>query len=258
MPRLIRDLDLLIGICLAVIVAVLGVSGIVSTSLISAATLLVLALTVSVFFRVREQLQRVEESAGRQRAQLQSIQALVATETRPSNVFRYDYPDLGPSIEDAAEIWVIAGGSLRTTVGSYLHQFQHAIERGAVVRLVCPDPTNRSLMEQLCTSQATAFGDIVDGVSSQLRLAQRLVAQGGTCEIRVAGFLPSLGIVKIVPRAGSALLFVKLLPFSYVSGGAPVCLLNPEDGKLYEILESVLSRTWDVCPSVAAPLPLPR
>lgn len=246
--RVIRDLDLIVGIGLAVTVAVLGTVGVVQPGVLSAATLFVLALLVAIFFRVREQLRRVEVAARGSQEELQSLAAVAARPTSPSDVFRYEYPDLGTAIETAREVWVVAGGSLRTSVGSYLHQFQQAVDRGAVIRLVCPDPTDDMLMEQLALSQRVRRVDAADNTRSQLALASRLGTGGGDCVVKVAPFLPTLGLVKVVGRDGGNEMYVKLLPFSYVSGAAPVCVVTPgRDNKLYEILDSVLSRTWESC-----------
>lgn len=249
--QLVRDLDLLVGVCLAISLAVLGIFGTVSAAIVSATTLVVLALLLTIFFRVREQLGQVNEVSDRHTETLNSIAALVNKKPHASDIIRLDYPDLGPLIETASEIWIIAGTSLRTTVGSYLHQFQLAVDHGATVRLMCPDSKMPDLMAQASRIQGVPVDDIVTSIDSQLQLAKRLAGAGRRCEIRLADFLPNMGLVKIVRPGTPAIIYVKMLPFSYISGAAPVLEVSSvHDEKVYKIFESVISGTWQECHSI--------
>jgi hypothetical protein len=246
--KLVRDLDLLVGVCLAISLAVLGIFGTVSATIVSATTLVVLALLLTIFFRVREQLGRVDAGSDRHTETLDSIAALINKKPRAGDVIRLDYPDLGPFVETASEIWIVAGGSLRTTVGSYLHQFQLAVDNGAAVRLMCPNPKKLDLMAQVALTQGVSVDDVVSNIDSQLKLSKRLTLTGGRCEIRLADFLPTMGLVKLVRPGTPATIYVKMLPFSYISGAAPVlAVTSAHDEKLYTIFESVISRTWQEC-----------
>jgi hypothetical protein len=144
--RVLSELDLLIGGGLAVVVAILDVMGRASSTQVSAAILALLALLISLLWKSREGVRSVRDVVNAQSHALQGLAARLDGETAASQIFRFDYPDLSDMIEQSSEVLVVAAGSLRTTVGSYFRQFQSAASNGASIRLVCPDPTKRTLM----------------------------------------------------------------------------------------------------------------
>lgn len=244
MRKLVADLDVAIGVLLAVALAVLGSVGVVGSTVVGAATLLVLALVLTIFFRSREQIAHVAEVQERHTSVLTSLRLSIDTTPHATDVVRFDYPDFAAMIEASSEIWVVAGTSLRTTVGSYLHQFAMAVEGGCKAKLMCPDPSDAPLMNQAAESQGVPVADVASGISTQLGLASRLQAKG-ECEVRLLSHLPSAGVVKFVRPGHPSTIFVKILPFSYVSGAAPVLEIDSVyDERLFKVFDSVISRTW--------------
>lgn len=251
--RILQIADLVVGLLLASTVAVLSALSVAKQEVVSAVILALLALILSVFFRLRNTLEEIDRESTRRGELLDNLAARFDGSTGASTSFRLDYPDFSESIDLASEVFVIAGGSLRTSVGSYLYQFRSAVKRGAHVRLCCPDPEDKGLMQQLALKQGVKPENATSGVRTNLELAFRLgshaivdAASGSNLEVRVTSHLPASGMFYIKSSEGDEELWVKILPHSFESGAAPAFRLDPKlDPIVFPILMESANALWD-------------
>ena len=249
--RIFDEIDLIVGLALAVVVAVLGAVGIANQRVVSSVILALIALLITLFVRMRLALRRTNDVEQRQSALLSQLSEALEGQYNASRIFRLDYPDLTSYIESASEILVVAGGSLRTSVGAYLYQFQNALQRGVKVRLICPNPADRRLISQLAAVNMTSPADTAANIKSNLTLSIRLRSSAihdDDLQVRVTSILPSTGIIYVAGSAKGSdhTLLVKLLPFGYSSGAAPVFILNSlRDNEIFKIIHGGAEAIWD-------------
>jgi hypothetical protein len=244
--RIGDEIDVLAGLLIALVVAVLALVGIASTHVVFASVLVVLALLLSLFFRLRPALARLAKQTDLNTASLLRL----SEDPSPSEVFGLGYPDLSTTLAEAGDILVVAGGSLRTTVGSHYHAFDAALKRGARVRLLCPDPSDRKCMAQLAAAQGQAAAEIRSGITVNITLAKRLrgsAVSDDAFELRTIGCTPPFGVVVAQGKHDAVdSMLVKLLPYQYNAGPAPVMNLSSErDRDLFGILRYSAEALWD-------------
>lgn len=247
---ILRNADLGVGLLLAVVVAVLSALSVAQPEVVSAVVLALLALVLSVFFRLRKTLADIELDAQQRAVALQGIVAQLAGDVGASASFRLDYPDLADELAQADEILVIAGGSLRTSVGSYRYQFETAARRGAKIQLCCPDPDSDELMSQLAVKQNSPIGDTRSAVTSSLTIARRVAAQAANSsnfEIRLCSQISGVGLIYLKGgREAGERIYVKILPHSFESGAAPVFRLDPlRDPIVFPVMLESGRATWN-------------
>lgn len=242
----VLELDVTIAVLLALVVGILSVAGVGDTKLSIAAVLFLIAVQSTVLVRLRLDLR---EATTARRALESALADLADAVSRSGSSLCLDYPDFSKEIRRALEIHVVAGASLRTTVGAFLRKMESAVGRGTTMKLMCPDPRKTGLMRQLATIQGRKVNDVTAGIKSNLNLAARLRKEvnKSTVGIRVCSFLPSLGLVLFDSRPTEpAIMYVKLLPFGQTSGYAPVLrLTSHEDSEPFEILAESIRVTWD-------------
>jgi hypothetical protein len=246
--RRLQDADAAVGVVLAAVIASLSVFGVVESPVTSAVILALLALLLTLFLRLRPAIRALDGAAVRQSERLRSLEDFLAGGVPTSSAFRYGYPDLQEDLGTAKAVLVVAGGSLRTTVGSFYHEFAAALERGASIRLLCPDPSDRTVMSLLASVQRSSSKDTADNVRASLRLAVRLksLPAAGTLEIRTLRSLPSHGSIYIDAVDGHESLFVKLLTYGHSSGATPVFRLDrSRDSSMFALMLATTHAMWD-------------
>src|SRR5688572_11777837 len=230
--RFLRDADLFIGVALAGGVAVLSVAGKANSALVFAVVLALLALQLTLFLRLRPLVTELRRSSQKQDATLRKLERVLKGRFPASSAFRFEYPDFKRDLKRADRVLVIAAGSLHTTVRRFRQEFVSALQRGAEIRLLCPDPADARAMELLAANEGTSPEVMSHTVEANLRIATRLrsaASRPGSLTIKTTPNLPRLGMVHIAKR-GDALdaesLLVKLLPYGPDVGTAPVFRLE--------------------------------
>jgi len=248
--QILRNSDLLIGLVLAALVAALSALGVAKQQLIESAILALLALILSVFFRLRMTISKINAEADQRSVLLENLAQQLAGRRSVSADFLLEYPDLSHLIESAQEILIVAGGTFRTTIGSYRNQFRTALQRGAKVHACCPDPDSPALIEQLAASQRISIESTRSAIQGNLEIALKLCdlpsSRGGGIEVRTLPHLPTTGFIYFrIGEPSSQQLWVKILPYSFDSGAAPVFFLDPLlDPLIFPSLLEAATTTW--------------
>lgn len=252
--RTMEDLDLMIGIALTGVVATLGVIGWAGTDLILAVTLAALALILTLFLRLRANLRELDAGNKGQRALLQHVADHLDGHAPIDGLFNSDYPDLTKLIVAADEIFVVAGATLRTSVGAYYYPFRNAVERGVHIRLLCPDPSDDVLMKVLSGRTFKSAVEVQKEIAQNLELSMGLASQGGPesrLEIKVVNFPPYFGSLYFrstgtTDESAEETLIVKVLPYGYTRGVAPVLKLDPRGGDwVFDTLRLSSENLWN-------------
>jgi hypothetical protein len=244
------NIDLIIGIGLSAIIAVLGIIGIASPALLSAAVLAVLALQLGVVTHLRGQLNTYAKLSREQQPVLRQLNQWLAGQGSVSSVYRYDYPDISPEIAQAAAIDILAGLTLKTSIGVFATAIEAALHGGAKIRVICPNPENLHLMEAAAIASAhrNSGSAAADDVRLNLLLAKTLKdanAQAlGSLELRVIDTLPGVGLIRIQGPADSHL-YWKVMLIGAAWGGYPVfCLSEVVDERLCDDLKRSFETAW--------------
>lgn len=249
--RLLRNADIAVGILLAAVLAVLSALNVANQSIISAVVLAMLALVVSLFFPLRSTLSTISAEAEEQARILERLSGELSGEFHTSKVFQSDYPDLAHDIEICIEIFVVAGGTLSTSVGRWQYQFRSAAMRGARIRFLCPDPSNEDLMTRLAISRRSNAIATTNDVQAHLELALQIQQEDAKSrvEVRTVQHLPTFGAIQIKSLGKDAypeeVILVKLLPFAHYQGATPVFKLEGvRDRQLQLIIKESMEELW--------------
>jgi len=248
--QVLENLDLITGITLSVIIACLGVTGIVSPQLLSAAVLAVLALQLGVVAKLRGQLQTYASLSRDQAPVLKQLHEWLSGRGSVSAAYRHDYPDISSEIEQATAIDILAGLSLKTSVAVFATAIEAAMRRGAKIRVVCPNPENVPLMQAATVASAhrSASSEAADDVRLHLRLTLNIrdlsIETAGELQIHVVDTLPGVGLIRVEGAEGSHI-YVKMMLIGAAWGGYPVlCLSENIDEGLCSDLRQAFEVTW--------------
>ena len=245
-----ENIDLLTGITLSVVIAILGIIGTISSQWLSAAVLAVLALQLGVVAKLRGQLYINANLSRDQAPVLRQLHEWLTGRGSVASVYRHDYPDVSSEIEDATAIDILAGLSLKTTIAVFSAAIETALRGGAKIRVVCPNPDNAPLMEAatLASAHRKTGSEAADDVRVYLRLAKNLkdlsVNTNGDLQIRLVDTLPGVGILRIQGSTGTHI-YVKMMLIGAAWGQYPVfCLSENIDEGLCEDLKRTFDATW--------------
>lgn len=247
--RLIRrdDLDLLGGVLLALVVAALGAFGVVARDVVLAAVLASLGLLVGVVSSLRRNLSEFEARRESESGTLRRLEAILTDGSIASHAFAFDFPDLRPLIAESNDVLIIAGLSLKTTVGAYYSDLSSAASRGATIRLACPDPDSEALMSQgaLASGYRSTGDEAARDVRANIDLAIHLRDSHTSVELGLLKALPSMGLIQLRRAEGPDVLLVKLLPFEGKAGRYPVFRVRFDvDEELFKVLSASAESTW--------------
>jgi len=205
-------------VALSTLVAVLSGLGLAGGKLATSVSIALLGLIGALLLR-QEANRDARSPSG------EAIADAVAARLRAQDKeLRFEYPDLRAALSEAAQIDVVAGLSLSTTVGQYLGDLRAAASRGVMIRLVCPDPSCDEVVAlSLARSvQRTRPEHVTHDVVLHLDYALSLRAVNPEIYIGTVRALPAFGIVRIVSTEGAGQLFVKLMSFKVGAGQFPV------------------------------------
>ena len=222
-----------------------------SSQWLSGAVLAVLALQLSVVARLRGQLRSYAKLASDQSPLLRQLHEWLRGKGSVTSVYRHDYPDVSSEIEDATAIDILAGLSLKTTVAVFSTAIEAALQQGARIRIVCPNPNNSPLMEAAVVASAhrRTGSEAADDVRMHLKLAKNLQSSAkgamGDMEIRVVDTLPGVGILRI-QGSNNTHVYVKMMLIGAAWGGYPVFSLSEDiDENLCADLKRAFEVAWN-------------
>lgn len=248
------DLDLMAGVVLAAILATLGAIGVVADEVVQAAVLATLGLLVGAVGALRRSLSTFETRRKSEVATLSRLEVLLTDGSIASRSFVFDFPDLRPLLAESSEVLVIAGLSLKTTVGSYYSDLGAAAARGATIRIACPDPDIDALMRQaaLASGYRSSSDEAARDVRTNLDLALHLRGSYDTVEVGTLDVLPTMGFIRFRSSTEPEALLIKLLPFNEMAGRYPVFKLRSDvDNELFQVLSASADKTWQAAHVVA-------
>jgi Domain of unknown function (DUF5919) len=241
--RLVTDeyLDLYTLAVIALVVAVLGILGIADIKTLAAAILLLLA--VLAYSQVRSR---------RHIAQIVSAQR-----AGPLSAFRREFPDDLNNRRATASCLLLIGLSMtRTVQGGSLTELRLLLRAGGKIRVLLLDPTNDELVR--AASDQRPQGITPDRLRRRIQgtldeLTDLKAGSGGDLEIRVASFIPPMGINAIDPDSDNGVIVLQHYEHRPDGEAAPIFCLTPADRLWYARFAAEAKRIWED----GTPWPLP-
>lgn len=218
----------------ALIFTFLGATGISNTQVVSSVILALLAALALSQIRSRRQLLDIAK----------------AQRSDPLSLLKSNFPDgLGGVRATASSMTLIGIAKFRTVQGGARTELRQMLDSGGTLRVLLVDPRNEELLKAV--SVHTPHSPFSPG-----RLRQRIEATldeltelhattKGNVEIRVASFLPTMGIDAINAETKHG--FIVLQHFEYRPNGeaGPIIQLNMSDGYWYYHFLSEVNRMWE-------------
>ena len=230
--RIVSDeyLDLYILAGAALTFTVLGFVGVADIKVLASATIALLAVLAY--------------------SQIQSRRhvADIAKDYRsdPLSIFQTEFPDdLDKRRVSASNILLIGMSLGRTVRGGWLRQI---LRSGGKIRVLVLDPTNellvRAASEHKLHSLTTAR--LTQRIQTTLdELAEVEDAADGNVEVRVASFIPHIGIDAYDINAPEGIIVVQHYEHKPVGESAPIFTLKPTDGAWYKHFAAEAERMWE-------------
>jgi hypothetical protein len=231
--RIVTDeyLDLYVLGVSALTFTILGVAGFADVKVLASVTLALLA--VLAFSQIRSR-RHIADIAGAQRSE-------------PLAFFRTDFPDELESMRGSASSLLLIGVSMtRTVQAGSMTGLKQMLRSGGKVRVLVLDPTEEVLVR--------AAGDrrphgTVEWLKRRIEFTlEELVnlreATSGDVEIRVARFVPSMGINVIDVGSADGLIVLQHYEHRPVGEPAPILTLGPGEGFWYEHFTAEAERLW--------------
>lgn len=232
--RIISDeyLDLYILATAALSFTVLGALGVVDIKVLASVILALLAVLAYSQIRSRR---HVADIAKAQRSD-------------PLSIFRAEFPeDLGRRRASASSLLLIGLSMTRTVQSGSLVELRQILKSGGKIRVLVMDPTNDALIR--AASEHRPQGITADRLKRRIEgtldeLGNLRDATSGELEIRVASFIPQMGINAIDVTSSDGLIVLQHYEHRPTSESAPIFSLRPADGFWYEHFVAESERLW--------------
>lgn len=218
--RIVTDehLDLYILAAAAIVVAALGVLGIADVKTLASVTLALLAVLAYSQIRSRR---HVAEIAKAQRSD-------------PLSIFRATFPEDLISRRAAASSSLLIGLTMtRTVQAGSLIDMRQTLRSGGKIRILLVDPTDDELVAAIAMHGPHGInpGQVrrrIQGTLDELTDLQN--STGGNLEIRVASFIPPMGLNVIDADTADGLIVAQHYEHRPTAEAAPIFCLKPADG----------------------------
>ena len=232
--RAISDeyLDLYILGVAALTFTILGFVGVADVKALASVTLALLAVLAYSQIRTRR---HVAEIARAQRSD-------------PLSVFETKFPDdLEGRRGSASSILLIGLSMTRTVQGGSLTVLRQMLTSGGKIRVLVVDPTDDALVRAASAHRPQGTADrLKRRIEATLKeLADLRDATGGDVEIRVASFVPPMGINAIDVGSPDGLIVLQHYEHRPAREPAPIITMRPADGSWYQHFASEAERLWD-------------
>jgi hypothetical protein len=232
--RIVSDeyLDLYILAVAALTFTILGFVGVADTKVLASVTLALLAILAYSQIRSRR---HVSDIVAGQRSD-------------PLSIFQVGFPgELEARRGSASSLLLIGMTMTRTVQVASLTVLRQMLRSGGKIRVLLVDPTDDALISAASKHSehgitADRFRRRVEGTLEELAVLQD--ATNGDLEIRVASFIPHMGINAIDVENPDGLIVLQHYEHRSVGESAPIFSLKPADGFWYEHFAAEAERLW--------------
>lgn len=225
------DLYVLAGTALAF--TVLGVTGVSDAAVLSSVILAMLAFLALSQIRSRRQLLDITTAQGRD----------------PLSLLRSGFPDELISLRGTAASLTLIGISMaRTIQGGSRAELRQLLTAGGTIQVLVVDPDNDELLKAASVQRPH------DPTPERLRkrieatldeLTELRESTQGRVEIRVASFVPTMGINILNGDARNGLMVLQHHEHRPAGEAAPIIALKASDGLWYQHFLAEAGRMWD-------------
>jgi Domain of unknown function (DUF5919) len=232
--RVVSDeyLDLYLLAFAALTFTILGFVGIADIKVLASVILALLAILA--FSQIRSRRHVADIAAGQR--------------FDPLSIFQTGFPgDLETRRGSASSLLLIGMTMTRTVQGGSLTVLRQVLRSGGKIRVLLTDPTDDALMRAASEHSqrgitADRFKRRVESTLEELAMLQD--ATSGDLEIRVAPFIPHMGINAIDVGNPDGLIVLQHYEHRSAGESAPVISLKPADGFWYEHFAAEAERLW--------------
>ena len=166
----------------------------------------------------------------------------------PFSLFAAEFPaDLIKLRASAADLLLIGITMSRTVQGSSREDMRQTLLHGGRIRVLLLDPTDDSLLEQAVSRHGANLSAqrLRSRIQSTLdELTSLQASTSGNLEIRVAAFVPSMGVNAINCEGPQGILVVQHYQHKPPAEAAPIICLEAKDGSWYGRFLAEAERMW--------------
>jgi hypothetical protein len=225
-------LDLYLLAALALVIAILGVTGVADIKVLASAILGLLAVLAFSQIRSRQNVSQITK----------------AQKSDPLAIFRTDFPgDLDKRRASASSLLLIGLSMSRTVRGISQDGLRVILSSGGSVRVLLLDPDNEELVK--AASRHRVYGAAPEGLKKRIQgslddlqdLAENI---GGDLEIRVTSFIPHMSMNVIDASRPNGLIAVQHYEYKPAAEPAPIFCLTPSDTMWFKHFAAEAERIW--------------
>jgi len=222
-----ENLDLYVLAVAALAFTILGTVGISDAKTLSSVLLALLALLAFSQIRSRRQV----------------IAAAKAQHVDPDAIFSDHFPDDLYLRRKASLHWLLIGVSLVRTVPVSRLEMRRVLKAGGSIRILVTDPTSTCLNR---ASDASRLEEMKRRISTTLDELESLkrAELPGRLEIRVAPFVPRIGINAYDSDSPGGAIYIQHYEFRPDGEAAPIFRLESTDGRWYRHFVDEAERIW--------------
>lgn len=243
-----QNIEFYVSIPVAIVVAVLGILGVVSYNVLSATILLLLSILSGAILLLRKSAVDIRSAYDELTIKIASLEA---SPYSISDIFRRGYPRFDDALHNATEICVL-GTSLVSTINNYFSHFEQALNRGAKLRFILSSTEDNVLdMLLFCNYKMidkSAIKSIIDYHAN--RLYSMDDTGTGKIEVRKLSYIPPYGLVITKNENGHVLIFVKLFSFRTRPGQYPVFEINDKDIEWSSFFHEQFEIFWEAATAI--------
>jgi hypothetical protein len=201
-----QNLDIYINIVLTVVVATLGIFGIVNQLIVSSVTLVILALLLTSLLVNRYNSEAIQSA----------ISKLEKHETLPESFLnnKYDRHELAQALHTAHEVF-FWGLDFATTIPSLSTDIQQGLASGLEVRFLLVEPDSSAGEMAILARPEQTLEEFNDAIRRNLNHLSRLAinTSPGKLEFRTVDYYPAFNITAFDPYLPTGWMLVRMVSF---------------------------------------------
>jgi len=240
-----KNLDIILTIVGAAVVAVLGMSNVAKPEIVSAAILMILSL-IAISLLVN----RTTDS------HLQQMAEVILEHTQKPSVDQVLLPyakwmdEIDQRLWSAKEVWVLS----RTCINiwqDYNDQFEKLLKAGGNVRLMLVDPNDGAVKMIVESAQGFEHFDVklrrANIEAHIIRLARRRSQpKGKGLQVRTIDYLPAWTLILIDPQSEKGAIYVELATFRAQPRSRPTLSLAADRApRLFQMFRDEFKTMWN-------------
>lgn len=243
-----ENIDLYLTVLLAIVVAILGITGVANFEIISAVMLAILGLIANSLLASRRSTQEMQEAAYQLKTQFEKLQQEIRRESSIAEVLSKGYPNLAQEIRSAKNVSIVAI-YLSGELTRYYSDFAQVLKQGGTLRFLLSESSPKTLQMMVYRSSSRREPETVKttikDTLARMKTLRGVTSNADLLQVKAMPYVTSYGIIIIDSIEGNSKAYIKLTGFRNTGSEQPVFKLDEQTDKdWFEYFRNQFNTMW--------------